>query len=874
MTWLSEGIYASCSIQIFLRKIKMQKIKNRIVTIVIAIFLMISMSASMMLMPNVNAHTPVWQIPTFAQISVAPDPVGVGQTVAVYMFLGNAPVPGSAVTNTYRFHNYKLTITAPDGTTTSQTWDTIQDTTNNQGTTFIPNQVGTYTLTFTYPGQTLTAPNDQPASTNGATSYVNDTYLPSSASTALTVQQDPIPAAITGYPLPTEYWARPIEGQNTNWYTIGSNYLSPFAAAYSFGSVRLQPDGTAPNSGHVMWTKPIQFGGVVGGTNTGDNGSTFYTGLSYETRFNNPIIIYGRLYYPLPRGNNGAGNGYVCVDLRTGEQLWWQNYTISPSFASLEWFDSPNQHGVIPNGYLWITSGTTWMAYDAWDGNWLFNVTGVPSGTRVLGPNGEILLYQLDATNKWLALWNITYAISHYSLLYGGEGYRPVGANINASATGGYSWNVTIPTLPSGSIRWVIYDDILLGSTATTFGGIGTATSNLYNTVWAISLKPASLGTLLWTKDIPAPAGNVTALLGTVDPLNRVFLISTKETMQWYGYNLDTGTLLWGPIGKTRAFNYYPTIGSGGTSQIGYVAYGSFYVGGYGGEIFCYDTKTGDLQWKYNDTNSGFQTPWGLYPTFIGAIADGKVYVYNGEHSPNSPLYKGESVTCLNATTGERIWILDAWVSVGGFADQGIPVADGYIAYFNSYDGQVYSIGQGPSAMTVSAPDVAVSLGTPVVIRGTVTDIAAGTKQDEQAARFPNGVPAVSDASQSAWMEYVYMQKPMPTSATGVPVAIDVVDSNGNYRNIGTTTSDSSGMFTFTWTPDITGSYRVIATFAGSNSYFGSSAETSFYASAAPPTPSPYPVTTLPPTEMYFAASTAAIIIAIAVAVLLLRKRP
>jgi hypothetical protein len=123
-------------------------------------------------------------------------------------------------------------------------------------------------------------------------------------------------------------------------------------------------------------------------------------------------------------------------------------------------------------------------------------------------------------------------------------------------------------------------------------------------------------------------------------------------------------------------------------------------------------------------------------------------------------------------------------------------------------------------------------------------------------------------------MEYVYMQKPKPTDVTGVPVTIDVIDSNGNYRNIGTTTSDSRGMFTFNWTPDITGSYRVIATFAGSNSYFSSSAETSFYASAAPPTPSPYPVTTLPPTEMYFAASTAAIIIAIAVAVLLLRKRP
>ncbi len=41
-----------------------------------------------------------------------------------------------------------------------------------------------------------------------------------------------------------------------------------------------------------------------------------------------------------------------------------------------------------------------------------------------------------------------------------------------------------------------------------------------------------------------------------------------------------------------------------------------------------------------------------------------------------------------------------------------------------------------------------------------MVDISAGTKQAEQAARFPNGVPVVADESMSAWMEYVYMQKP------------------------------------------------------------------------------------------------------------------
>ena len=72
-------------------------------------------------------------------------------------------------------------------------------------------------------------------------------------------------------------------------------------------------------------------------------------------------------------------------------------------------------------------------------------------------------------------------------------------------------------------------------------------------------------------------------------------------------------------------------------------------------------------------------------------------------------------------------------------------------------------------------------------------------------------------------MEYVYEQQPMPTNATGVPVTITVIDSNGNYRQIGTTTTDSSGMYSFPWTPDIRGKYTVIATFAGTGSYYGSS---------------------------------------------------
>jgi hypothetical protein len=169
----------------------------------------------------------------------------------------------------------------------------------------------------------------------------------------------------------------------------------------------------------------------------------------------------------------------------------------------------------------------------------------------------------------------------------------------------------------------------------------------------------------------------------------------------------------------------------------------------------------------------------------------------------------------------------------------------------------------------------AITVGNSVVIQGTVTDISAGTKQKEQAARFPNGVPAVSDKSMSAWMEYVYMQKPRPTDVTGVTVTLDVIDANGNYRSIGTATTDMSGTFGFVWEPDIPGKYTIIATFQGSESYYPSYAETYAVAVEAPPATPPPEKIVFPPTEMYVIGVGVAIIIAIAiVGILILRKRP
>ena len=161
-------------------------------------------------------------------------------------------------------------------------------------------------------------------------------------------------------------------------------------------------------------------------------------------------------------------------------------------------------------------------------------------------------------------------------------------------------------------------------------------------------------------------------------------------------------------------------------------------------------------------------------------------------------------------------------------------IGDSIIATMDTYDQQVYAIGKGPTAVTMTAsPKVSVQ-GSSVLIEGTVTDTSPGTNDYAMKARFPNGVPAVSDESQSQWMLYVYKQFECPTNATGVTVSVDVIDANGNYRNIGTTTSDSTGAYSLSWIPDIPGKYTVFVTFAGSKAYYGSSAESAFVVDAAP----------------------------------------
>ncbi len=233
------------------------------------------------------------------------------------------------------------------------------------------------------------------------------------------------------------------------------------------------------------------------------------------------------------------------------------------------------------------------------------------------------------------------------------------------------------------------------------------------------------------------------------------------------------------------------------------------------------------------------------------------------------PLFHQAHQLCLNTTTGERIWQIEAFDVTSAPA-----IADGVMVTLNAYDNQIYAWGKSPTMMTVDAPSVGITTSTAITVSGSIYDLSSGAAQEAVKARFPNGLPAVSDDSMTPWMEYVYMQQPKPTNTTGVPIVINIVDSNGNYRTVGTATSDAGGFYTFTWTPDIEGDFKVIASFAGTESYYPSSAESSFVVSAAAPTATAQPQITPPPTELYVVAMGVAIMVALAVATVLILRKP
>jgi len=831
-----------------------QKLKLTMVTL----FLMLTIAIPIAALPTASAQNTK---KTYPYIGALPNPVGVGQECLLHLGITDVDPRGSG----YGWEGLSVTITNPDGHTETVSGITT-DSTGGTGYVFTPNIVGDWTVQSHFPETTQ----------SGTTYLAGD-----SEELTLVVQADPV-LYYPSSPLPTEYWTRPIDNQLREWYVLAGSWLTTPVNLYV-------PYNDAPETPHILWTKVLTSGGMVGGdlglVGSGATSVGFETGDAYEGKWtgssgadyftSSSIIVAGKLYYQHAGSNWPVPRLYHCVDLRTGEELWAKTFgsNQSISFGQLLYFQSFNYQGTF--AYLWVVSGSTWTAFDALTGDWMYTMTGVPSGTRLYGPSGEICIYSVNTGAKTVTLWNSTWVVMNGKTgsSSGSWGSNAHGRTLDASLGNQYTWDIQTAETLSGSVQKYFLGDRIIGGT------LGTAGT----TLWGIDMSPGNEGEMLfnpttWEAPSEWAEGRLTVsgfgggwMAWSDDPYVGVMWV--KETREHYGFSLETGEYMWGPTTPQYYLDSLDDTGSAARA----IAYGRLYCASVSGIVYCYNATTGERIWEYDVddpyTEILWANNWWQKPLFI---CGDKIYCGHTEHSANQPLPRGAPMICLNATTGDVIWRADGLFRQTRWGGRAI-MGDSVIATMDTYDQRVYGIGKGPSATTVAAgPEVTVE-GSSVLVKGMVTDISPGTEDYKLTARFPNGVPAVADDNQSDWMLYVYKQFARPADVIGVEVTITVLDPNGNIYDIGTATSDESGFYKLSFVPAVPGDYTIVASFEGSNAYFGSHAETAITVDAAPQPTAPPTPTPAPMTDTYVLGLGAASIVAIVaiglVLILMLRKR-
>jgi hypothetical protein len=171
--------------------------RSKIATIILIL------SFALVTFPTVNAA----EIRTYAFLSVSPNPVGVNQLLTLTMWLSNIP-PLDSDGWAIPWKDFEVSITKPNETT--ETLGPFQsDPVGSQWVSYSPNMVGKYTFKMIYSGQTIG----------------DNVYLASTSQTVeIIVQEDPI-QLIPNNPLPTDYWQRPINAENREWWSISGNWL-------------------------------------------------------------------------------------------------------------------------------------------------------------------------------------------------------------------------------------------------------------------------------------------------------------------------------------------------------------------------------------------------------------------------------------------------------------------------------------------------------------------------------------------------------------------------------------------------------------------------------------------------------------------------
>ncbi len=798
---------------------------------------------SMALPPGV---TPDLSLNTLPYLSFRPNPVGLGQTVMVNLWI-QPPLHVSRY-----FKDFTVTITTPDGTKIVRKVDSYRAD-STAWFEFVPDKVGTWKLKFDFIGAYF--PPGNYTVTPGAwiggqvVNFPQSVYYKPSSTEEypLIVQQDPVlfwPSS----PLPTDYWTRPVSPEHREWWSILGSFPStgvvgkgsdwPAKTNQYMSNYGFIPYVQAPNSAHIVWKRQDNIGGLIGG---------LMGPLSWTAGGVNPTIVYaGRAYDTITKPITTWVNGSVrtvptsvwrSYDLRTGRVYWEITDVPAPTMVGYE-FGFSEVPGADPqfgrNVYLIAISGGRLIKYAPMTGAVAQNVSISPFTAGTFYANFDLPYFltvqdlgaALPAAERYrLINWTVTGDVGSMLSL----------VNIGLRVKNNITW-------PFSSLPTTV--DYQAGVAVSTYAISHPASGSGVAIEQGLQAADIYTGRLLWNKTSGTGFGTFPASVADQGKFAARF-----NDGHWHCWDLRTGEKLW----KSEMTSFpWGTFGCYGVQSYGGMIISNQYDG-----VAAFNWTNGKQVWFYEYTAQyPYETPYqDSYPFFtgVGRVVDGKLYTHNTEHTASQPITRGWRLHCINITTGKGIWNITGSMTAGA-------VADGYLTASNAYDGYLYVFGKGTSATTVTAPKTAVTLGKSVVIEGTVLDMSPAQE----------GTACVSEASMSQWMEYLHMQKPFPSNFKGVEVALDVFDANGNYRNIGKATTDARGVFSFVWEPDIPGEYKIIATFAGSDSYGSSYASTGMYVEEAPPAPAEPEPTPLSVADAYFVPAVVGIVAVLVVIVILL----
>jgi len=803
---------------------------------------------------------------TAGYITVAPTLVGVGQTLTVNAWVNPVPTAYDYASYWNGFYGVTVTFVRPDGTKdtfmpTDGTGGYVPGQMQGLGALFFyykPSMAGNWSISFTMPVQNITTS----AGTVIYSACTSNTFY-------FTVQTDMVLAGLlNGYPwaeLPNAnvYWSYPINDNNREWYQISGDWTGTTTTAATVVSptqTKWQPYGSGPSTAHIVWTSPFIEGGLVGGS---------FGSIDYYAGIPRYVIMDGMVYVNLPNTTpyGQAFGKFECIDLNTGQVLYTANGSITSGIHLPNLLGAYQQsatavavgeaitllassYGAYQYPFLYGTvtvSGIQyWNFYQALTGVLTRQFANASSGRLV---DGTVLGFGagtiVGQTGNWVWRWNMT-------------------SVVNNNWPTGITWKVPSPKTLTGA-------NAAIFAVSPDLTTVVVGTKNQY---WGYN---ADTGALLWNLTVNyAITSNEEIPLGMVND----FIIWDSVAATWHCYSEITGAELWetpsvasSPWATT--FSIYDTESND---------LNNLYCANCDGIVYAFSLTDGHLVWQ----SPAIKDPTGEYPNnalpyvHTGSVMMGGIfYAYAGYSASYQldPVPRFAMNVAINCTTGDIIWTLNGGVMVNA-------AANGYILGVSDYDGQTYCIGKGPTSTTVSAPQTAITAGTPVTILGSVLDTSPASSSETLSAMFANGVPAISDDNMSAWMDYLHMQNSTmlnnPPYFTGVPVTLTAVDSNGNFLTIGTATSDNQGNYGLQWTPTTPGEYHIYASFAGSNAFFSSYASTYATVSTAAATTTPAPTTTSAPSNFatttdlmtYIVVGVIAMIIAIAVAtVLILRKK-